>query len=78
MINIIYQGPGQKQPSRPKLADVVHASITIQRAFRRYKKRKEERKKLSRKEEQTKSKLKSQKSEQELSKKAAQVCLVCF
>merc|ERR1711915_906235 len=35
----------QKPQRRPNMADVVQASITIQRAYRRYKKRKEERRK---------------------------------
>merc|ERR1711915_1163559 len=33
----------QKPQRRPNMADVVQASITVQRAYRRYKKRKEER-----------------------------------
>merc|ERR1712128_277426 len=61
----------RKQPSRPKLADVVHAAITIQRAYRRYKKRKIERVNMTRKQDQKKSGLKSQKSKQELTRKTS-------
>merc|ERR1711892_944114 len=59
-----------KKPPRPKLAEVVYAAITIQRAYRRYKKRKEEkRKKLGKSTQQKTSVLKSQRSQQELTRR---------
>jgi len=61
----------RKPPARPKLANVVHAAMTIQRAYRRFKKRKIDRVNLARKQEPTKSVLKSQKSKTELTRRTS-------
>merc|ERR1711874_530486 len=70
------QGPGNKRQSRPKLADVVHATTTIQRAYRKYKKRKEERVRQAKKHEQPQIRLKHHKSKQELLKKTTKTSQV--
>merc|ERR1712013_679444 len=61
------QGLGRKQRSRPKLAEVVQATTTIQRAYRRF--RKEEKMMVVKKCEQPQTRLKSQKLRQEHPKK---------
>merc|ERR1712013_70670 len=65
------QGLGRKQRSRPKLAEVVQATTTIQRAYRRFRKRKEEKMMVVKKCEQPQTRLKSQKLRQEHPKKTS-------
>ena len=70
------QGTGRKQRSRPKLAEVVQATSTIQRAYRRFRKRKEEQMILAKKCEQPQARLKSHKSRQEHPKKTTRTSQV--
>jgi len=57
--------------NKPKFEDIVHAAITIQRAYRRYKKNKQERRNSAKIAQQKKLALKSQKPKQDIIRKSS-------